>query len=354
MNENEILSSDNKPNYWLLPKICYIAIFFEILSVVQNIGLKNTGGKLGIFVKIANSIPEWLTIICCGFLLIYLLLGLRKHYIMTNAYKPIPFISLIFLSIGVCLIALIIEFVIDESIIDIIEIIGILIIIPACIFEFIVGFKLKKRLKEAHSVGIMMMIWAIVPIVVHIIGIGFSEDDYSPWWAYIIDSGICIIFYWILSVFFGNNENRDMNDGLIDNGTNNIKSEIEFQLNKENAETICTKENKESRGRNGEQCNHVIIENQSIQGSKGQTIIINQVEKQSNGVGTAGFVLALIALFLSWVPGVGWFMWLLGLILSFVGMFNKPRGLAITGFIISLIDLIALIFIVGAIATFLK
>ena len=37
-----------------------------------------------------------------------------------------------------------------------------------------------------------------------------------------------------------------------------------------------------------------------------QTIIVNQIEKKSNGIGTAGFVLALIALFLGWVPLLGW------------------------------------------------
>jgi predicted RNA-binding Zn-ribbon protein involved in translation (DUF1610 family) len=85
-----------------------------------------------------------------------------------------------------------------------------------------------------------------------------------------------------------------------------------------------------------------------------QTIILNQVERQSNGVGTAGFVLALIALFLSWIPGVGWFMWFLGLLLSFIGMFKKPRGLAITGFLISMIDLIILLFVVALIAGFIN
>jgi len=88
------------------------------------------------------------------------------------------------------------------------------------------------------------------------------------------------------------------------------------------------------------------------QNSQGQTIIVNQAPQlQSNGIGTAGFVLALIALFLSWIPGVGWVMWFLGLILSFIGMFKSPKGLAITGFIVSLIDLIVLIFVIGAIVS---
>ena len=45
------------------------------------------------------------------------------------------------------------------------------------------------------------------------------------------------------------------------------------------------------------------------QSNSGQTIIVNQQEKKSNGVGTAGFVLALIALFLFWVPVLGWIIW---------------------------------------------
>ncbi len=74
-----------------------------------------------------------------------------------------------------------------------------------------------------------------------------------------------------------------------------------------------------------------------------QTIIINQQSPRSNGIGVAGFVLALIALFLGWVPVWGWLLWLLGLIFSFCGIFKTPRGLAVAGLIISLVDLIFLI-----------
>ena len=83
--------------------------------------------------------------------------------------------------------------------------------------------------------------------------------------------------------------------------------------------------------------------------NSGQTIIINQDEKKSNGIGTAGFVLALIALFLGWIPILGWIIWLLGLILSFVGVFKKPKGLSIAGLVISLIGIILLIVVFGAI-----
>ncbi|MGC1203765.1 MAG: hypothetical protein WA839_02645 [Flavobacteriaceae bacterium] len=84
--------------------------------------------------------------------------------------------------------------------------------------------------------------------------------------------------------------------------------------------------------------------------SQGQTIIINQKQNESNGTGTTGFVLALIALFLGWIPILGWIIWILGLILSFVGIFKKPKGLAIAGLVISLLGLILLIFLFAGLA----
>ena len=74
------------------------------------------------------------------------------------------------------------------------------------------------------------------------------------------------------------------------------------------------------------------------------------IQQQKNGVGTAGFVLSLIALFLSWVPFLGWIIWVAGLILSAVGVFRQPKGLAIAGLVISLIGLIILIFAVVILA----
>ena len=83
---------------------------------------------------------------------------------------------------------------------------------------------------------------------------------------------------------------------------------------------------------------------------QGQTIIVTQKEKESNGAGTAGFVLAIISLFLGWVPFIGWLLWLLGLILSFVGIFKKPKGLAIAGLVISLLGFILLVFLFAGLA----
>jgi hypothetical protein len=84
-----------------------------------------------------------------------------------------------------------------------------------------------------------------------------------------------------------------------------------------------------------------------------QQIIINQLQSQSNGTGTAGFVLALIAIFLGWIPVLGWILWILGLIFSCVGMSKQPKGLATAGLVLSLIDLILLLVVFGAIGALL-
>ncbi|MCL2561561.1 MAG: hypothetical protein FWE10_04495 [Rikenellaceae bacterium] len=78
-----------------------------------------------------------------------------------------------------------------------------------------------------------------------------------------------------------------------------------------------------------------------------QTVIITQ-PNPSNGLGTAGFVCALIALVLCWVPVLGWILWLVGLVLSCVGLSKRPKGLAIAGLVISLFVLLLLILVMGA------
>jgi len=82
--------------------------------------------------------------------------------------------------------------------------------------------------------------------------------------------------------------------------------------------------------------------------NNGQNVQTVFVQKKSNGVGVAGFVLALIALFLGWVPVLGWILWVVGLILSFVGVFKKPKGLAIAGLIISFIGILMILLVFGA------
>ena len=88
--------------------------------------------------------------------------------------------------------------------------------------------------------------------------------------------------------------------------------------------------------------------------SKDQTVIINQSENNSNGIGTAGFVLSIINIFFGWVPGLGTMIGVIGLILSFFGMFKSPRGLAITGFIVSALSLWFWILFLGGVASALS
>jgi len=81
------------------------------------------------------------------------------------------------------------------------------------------------------------------------------------------------------------------------------------------------------------------------------------VVRQPNGIAKAGFVFALIGLFISFVPVLGWIIWILGLIFSIVGIATSGRkggtgrGLAIAGLIISCIDLILLIILVAGAGT---
>lgn len=77
------------------------------------------------------------------------------------------------------------------------------------------------------------------------------------------------------------------------------------------------------------------------------TVVVKE-RSRTNGFGTAGFVLALASVCLSWAPLAGCLIWFFGLLFSFLGLFNSPRGLAIAGFVISLVNVVLLIFVIGA------
>ena len=76
-----------------------------------------------------------------------------------------------------------------------------------------------------------------------------------------------------------------------------------------------------------------------------QNTAFEHQKKLTNSVGTAGFVLAIISLFLGWVPILGWVLWVLGMSLSLVGVFIIPRSLAIAGLIISLMGIILMLIV---------
>jgi hypothetical protein len=77
-------------------------------------------------------------------------------------------------------------------------------------------------------------------------------------------------------------------------------------------------------------------------------VIVQHIERKTNGIGTAGFVIALISAVFFWLPIVSQILWFFGAIFSFIGMFKPSRGLAITGFIISFVNLIVILVIVLA------
>ena len=92
--------------------------------------------------------------------------------------------------------------------------------------------------------------------------------------------------------------------------------------------------------------------NENLEGSsfeESRKIVNNYYEKKSNGIGLAGFIIALIGLFIKWIPFIGTIVWFIGLVLSVVGIFKQPRGFAIAGTVISLIGIIISIIFVGAI-----
>lgn len=76
--------------------------------------------------------------------------------------------------------------------------------------------------------------------------------------------------------------------------------------------------------------------------------------RKGNSIGTAGFTLAIIAFCLDLIPVVGIFLggiiWLLGAIFSVIGIFRKPRELAIAGTCISFFWIVFTILMLGILA----
>lgn len=95
------------------------------------------------------------------------------------------------------------------------------------------------------------------------------------------------------------------------------------------------------------------IQNYQTQPNPQPQVVVNNYVSRSNGAGCAGFGFALLGIFTSFIPIVNFltpFIAGLGLLLSFIGLFFKPRGLAIIGFLLSILDIIIIISIAGALA----
>ena len=68
---------------------------------------------------------------------------------------------------------------------------------------------------------------------------------------------------------------------------------------------------------------------------------------QNNGMGIAGFILALLSLLLCWIPFLNWILWILGLVFSIIGVTKPKKGLAIAGLVLCGVYLILVILAVA-------
>ncbi len=84
------------------------------------------------------------------------------------------------------------------------------------------------------------------------------------------------------------------------------------------------------------------------QGTSVTTINVQAPQAQKNPLGVAGFIFALLGVFLSWVPILGWVIWFLGALFSIIGSFKKPKGMAVAGVILTFINLILLLFVIAS------
>ena len=86
--------------------------------------------------------------------------------------------------------------------------------------------------------------------------------------------------------------------------------------------------------------------------------LLNDGANQTNKMGQLGLILSIAAIIVSFIPFlnfISWIVWILGLVFSIIGLTRKPKGMAITGLVISLLGVILMLFlaafIVAALAT---
>lgn len=80
-----------------------------------------------------------------------------------------------------------------------------------------------------------------------------------------------------------------------------------------------------------------------------QTIVVihEEPKSSSNPLATTGMILAIVALFIGWLPIIGQITWLLGVIFSIIGLFSKPRTKGWIGLAFSFASLILIIVLIS-------
>jgi hypothetical protein len=111
----------------------------------------------------------------------------------------------------------------EVGITDAFVVISVLMIIPACILNFIVGFKLKAKLEEASSVALAIILCAAGQILCIILAF-FTDDE----WIEIIYSVPFIYFFYVLATFF--NQKDDEVSGKTEES---LSTETESEQNNE-------------------------------------------------------------------------------------------------------------------------
>lgn len=82
-----------------------------------------------------------------------------------------------------------------------------------------------------------------------------------------------------------------------------------------------------------------------------QNVVVLEKGSHSNGCANAGLIMAILGLLLGWIPVVGWIIWLSGFVLCVIGLFKTPRVMAIVGLVITFIDFVLTLLIIGGMAS---
>ena len=68
--------------------------------------------------------------------------------------------------------------------------------------------------------------------------------------------------------------------------------------------------------------------------------LVNTRVPKKNQLGLIGFIVAVAAIVLIWIPSLSEILWLVGLILSVIGITRKPRKFAVAGLITSILAIV--------------